>query len=199
MSVQERMLREQLHNLYFENHHWLYVWLCRKMGCVHQAEDVAQNTFLRLLLFQGLDHIKEPRAFLTITASRLIIDEARRKKVQQRYLDTHSHYAAEAVAPSREELALIAEKLATIIQLLENLPEKCQRAFLMSKFDGMRYADIATKLGVSKSMVQQYMTKVTVAYYKLTYELDLALQTKLSLNRTPCRHNVLRRQHNGML
>lgn len=173
MCVKESMLHEQLKSLYVDNYNGLHVWLCRKIGCVHQAEDVAQNTFLRLFSFQRLNHIIEPGAFLTTTASRLIIDEVRRKNNQQRYLDTYSHYGAEVVAPSAEELVLIAEKLSTIIKILEGLPEKCQRVFLMSKFDGMRYADIGKELGVSKSMVQQYITRVTVAYYKLTYQFDL--------------------------
>jgi RNA polymerase sigma factor (sigma-70 family) len=160
MSVKEIMLREQLHNLYADNHHWLYVWLCRKMGCVHQAEDVAQTTFLRLLSFQRLDHIKEPRAFLITTASRLIIDEARRKKVEQRYLETYYYYhGEESVVPSTEDVVLMTETLTALIQMLEGLPEKCLRAFLMNRLDGMKHAEIAETLGVSKSMVKQYMAR----------------------------------------
>lgn len=165
-------LHDEIDHLYSEHHRWLYGWLCKKLGCTHHAADVAQNTFIRLFSLSSLAKINEPRGFLTTTATRLMIDESRRKKVQQRYLDIQNNYIEEAVAPSPEELALIAEKLATVIQMLEGLPEKCQRAFLMSKFDGMRYADIAKELDVSKGMVQQYITKVTLAYYKLTYEID---------------------------
>lgn len=164
--------REDIGHFYSEHHRWLHGWLCKKLGCTHHAADVAQNTFMRLFSLSSLAKINEPRGFLTTTATRLMIDESRRKKVQQRYIELQAHSAEEAVAPSSEELTLIAEKLATVILMLEGLPEKCQKAFLMSKFDGMRYSDIAKELGVSTAMVQQYMTKVTLAYYKLIYEFD---------------------------
>lgn len=171
MSSQDAALREQLQALYADNHSWLYSWLCKKLGCVYNAEDMAQNTFLRLFSLTSLEQIREPKAFLTTTASRLMIDETRRKAVEQRYLETYTYYhGEEAVMPSAEELALIAEKLAQVIQMLEGLPEKCQRAFVMSKFDGMQYDEIALALGVSKSRVQQYITRVKLAYYELSYD-----------------------------
>lgn len=171
MPPQETAFRQQLHELYADNHHWLYTWLCKKVGCAHRAEDVAQNTFLRLFSFQGLASLKEPRAFLTTTASRLIIDDARRQKVEQRYLETYYYYhGEEAVAPSAEDMALITETLTAILQMLEGLPEKCLRAFLMSRFDGMKHAEIAQELGVSASMVKQYMAKAMLYCYQLAYD-----------------------------
>lgn len=165
---------EEIQHLYQHHHRWLYIWLCKKLDCNYRAEDVAQNTFLRLLTLTGLTGIKEPRGFLVTTATRLIIDEARRKKVERRYLETYGYYhGVEAVSPSAEDLAIITETLATIIQMLEGLPEKCQRAFLMRRFDGMRYVEIAEVLGVSKGSVKQYMTKAMLHCYQLTYGSDL--------------------------
>lgn len=161
---------EQVHNLYNDHHSWLYAWLCKKVGCSHNASDIAQNTFLRLLTTSSLPQIKEPRGFLTTTANRLIIDESRRKYVEQQYLENYYYYHGEqAVAPSSEDIALITEKLTAVVRLLESLPENCRSAFLMNKFEGKQYAEIAAELGVSKSMVQQYMIKVKLAYYDLTY------------------------------
>ncbi|MFT6371583.1 MAG: RNA polymerase sigma factor (sigma-70 family) [Gammaproteobacteria bacterium] len=93
-------------------------------------------------------------------ASRLIIDEARRKKVEQRYLKTYYYYhGEESVVPSTEDVVLMTETLTALIQMLEGLPEKCLRAFLMNRLDGMKHAEIAETLGVSKSMVKQYMAR----------------------------------------
>ncbi|NRA55836.1 MAG: sigma-70 family RNA polymerase sigma factor [Gammaproteobacteria bacterium] len=175
----------EIHHLYSDHHSWLYAWLCKKLRCQYHAEDVAQNTFLRLFSFSNLANINEPRGFLTTTATRLLIDESRRKKVEQRYLQTYRYYHGndEAVALSSEHIALVSEKLATIIQMLEGLPVKCQQAFIMSKFDGMRYADIATMLAVSTGMVQQYITKAMVAYYKICYEYDSVLTATAGIER----------------
>lgn len=163
---------QQLDQFYRHHHSWLYTWLCKKLGCTNQADDVAQNTFMRLFSLADLNSLKEPRGFLTTAATRLIIDEARRKKVEQSYLENYSYYHGfEAVAPSAEDLLIITETLTAIIQMLEGLPEKCQRAFLLSRLDGLRHAEIAQELGVSKSMIKQYIAKAMLHCYQITYLL----------------------------
>ena len=166
---------DQVGELYHQHHRWLYAWLCKKVGCSHYAADIAQDTFIRLFSLSGPSALTltQPRGFLATTATRLIIDEARRKKVAQRYLDNyHYHHGGEgfeSAAPSAEDLVIITETLVAIVQMLEALPEKCQRAFLMCRLDGMGHADIAEALGVSKSMVKQYMAKAMLHCYQLAY------------------------------
>ncbi|MBV1882237.1 MAG: sigma-70 family RNA polymerase sigma factor [Pseudomonadales bacterium] len=162
--------REQIGQLYSEHHSWLYGWLCRKLGCSHRAADVAQDTFLRLFSLPASTRLREPRGFLTTTATRLVIDAARRKQIEQQYLDNYYYYhGQEAVAPSAEQLTIISETLAAIAKMLDALPEKCQKAFLMSRLDGMRHSEIASTLGVSKSRVKQYMAKAMLHCYQLSY------------------------------
>ena len=164
---------EEIGQLYSEHHRWLYGWLCRKLGCSHRAADLAQDTFLRLFSLSASTRLREPRGFLTTTATRLIIDGARRKQIEQQYLDNYfSYHGQEAVAPSAEQLTIIAETLAAIVKMLEALPDKCQRAFLMSRLDGMRHSEIASALGVSKSRVKQYMAKAMLHCYQLSYATE---------------------------
>jgi RNA polymerase sigma factor (sigma-70 family) len=39
------------------------------------------------------------------------------------------------------------------------LPERCREVYLLHRFDGLSYAQIATQCGVSVSMVEKQMTK----------------------------------------
>lgn len=160
--------------LYVDHQPWLYNWLSNKLACSHQAADFAQDTFMRLLTFNGINNIKEPRAFLTTTVSRIIIDDARRKKLEQNYLERYYYYHGEqACAPSEEDLLVISQSLAMIVNMLDALPVKCQQAFLMSRFDGMCHSDIAEQLGVSKSMIKKYMAKAMLHCYQLIYKDEL--------------------------
>lgn len=144
--------------LYSEHQNWLFNWLCKKLGCPHEAADTAQDTFFRLLSFSALAQLREPRAFLTTTASRLMIDAARRRKIEQKYLEAwHYHHGEFADAPSAEELAIISESLLLIAQMLEGLPFKCRQAFLMNRLDDMKHSEIAEHLGVSISSVKKYI------------------------------------------
>ncbi|MBL4631522.1 MAG: hypothetical protein JKY14_10325 [Paraglaciecola sp.] len=41
-----------LASLYNENNRWLTNWLRHKIGCAHDAEDVSQDTFIRVIRSQ---------------------------------------------------------------------------------------------------------------------------------------------------
>ncbi len=62
--------------LYVEHHAWLTKWLRLRLGNAHEAADLAQDTFERLLRFRLQDPIQEPRAYLTVVARRLVISRA---------------------------------------------------------------------------------------------------------------------------
>lgn len=148
-------------HLYTEHSDWLKGWLRKKLGCSHQAADMAHDTFVRVISASpNFSTINEPRAYLTTVAGRLIIDQARRKKIEQSYLETwttlHGEYA---VAPSSQDIVEVVELLTEIATLLEDLPEKPRKAFIMSRIEGLTYAEIANSLGVSVSMVKKYMAK----------------------------------------
>ena len=59
-----------------------YSWLCtrvsRAMGCAHGAQDIASETFLRVLALPDPSQIREPRALLTTIARRLMYEGWRR-------------------------------------------------------------------------------------------------------------------------
>ncbi|WP_309565961.1 sigma-70 family RNA polymerase sigma factor [Methylobacillus flagellatus] len=144
--------------LYANHHSWLNHWLRMKMGNQSDAADLAQDTFLRVLLSGDVDKLHEPRAFLTTVASGLVSNFYRRKKLEQAYIDALLHLP-EAEVPSPEAKAIMLETLVEIDGLLDGLPYKVRKAFLLSQLDGMSQADIAGELGVSISTVKRYIVQ----------------------------------------
>ncbi|WP_407058407.1 sigma factor [Zoogloea oleivorans] len=53
MSAADPALHQQVHALYSDHHAWLFGWLRKKLGCAHNAADVAQDTFLRIMAILG--------------------------------------------------------------------------------------------------------------------------------------------------
>jgi RNA polymerase sigma-70 factor (ECF subfamily) len=50
------------------------------------------------------------------------------------------------------------KELAIQIQTaIDSLPEKCRRVFMMSRFEDMKYKDIAIKLDISSKTVERHM------------------------------------------
>lgn len=147
-----------LHALYRTHHGWLCGWLRRRLGCSEQAADLAQDVFLRVIARRDSLYLAEARALLTTIARGLVIDHYRRAALERAYLEALAALP-EAEAPSPETQYLLIETLVELDRLLDGLPPKVRRAFLLSQVDGLGYAQIARELGVSVSSVQQYMTR----------------------------------------
>ncbi|WMJ69828.1 sigma-70 family RNA polymerase sigma factor [Stenotrophomonas sp. 24(2023)] len=144
--------------LYTEHQPWLLSSLRQRLRNRADAEDVASETFLRVIARQGLDAIEEPRAYLGTVARNVLTQRWRRRELERVYLEALAH-APPAMAPSAEEQALLLETLHRIAQALDGVSSKARRAFLMSQLDGLTYAQIAATLGVSVSMVRRYMAQ----------------------------------------
>lgn len=156
-------------DIYVNHHHWLVNWLKKKMGCTHSAADLAQDTFIRLLLLPDVASLKTPRAYLTTTATHLLIDHARRQKLEQAYLQALAISHADSYSHSPEDYKQAIDTLIEISNMLQGLPEKARRAFLMSRLEEASHADIALQLGVSVSMVKQYIASALMHCYKLIH------------------------------
>ncbi|MHC6225656.1 sigma-70 family RNA polymerase sigma factor [Pseudomonas sp. X10] len=152
-------LRHQLlHRLFGEHHGWLVGRLQARLGCRHDAADMAAETFVQVVAHPAPQSIREPRALLTTIAKRLIYASWRRRDLERAYLEALA-LEPEALEPSAEERALAMETLLAIDALLDGLSPRARAAFFYSQLDGMKYADIAVLLGVSTIRVRQYVAK----------------------------------------
>lgn len=144
--------------LYRDHRSWLLAWLQRSTRCRQRAEDLSQDTFVRLLGRDQLPVPREPRAFLAAVAKGLLFDHFRRAALEQAYLAELAQMP-EAEQPSPELQLLILEDLKAIDRLLGKLSSKARAAFLHNRLDGMGHAEIAERLGVSVSRVRQYLAQ----------------------------------------
>lgn len=163
----DSFLRNTWHSIYSDHHNWLYQWLRRKLGCEHNAADVAHDTFARIMaLREGLPAC-EPRAYLVTTAKRLIIDQARRRRIEQAYLD-ELLLATESMDrnPSSEQIVIAVQALERIAAALDGLGEKPRLVFLLHYFEGATHAAMADQLGVSIRMTQRYLAQALMHCYR---------------------------------
>jgi RNA polymerase sigma factor (sigma-70 family) len=58
-----------------------------------------------------------------------------------------------------EEVLGADEEVARIEAALKDLPPKCRDVLFMSRMEGMTHAEIAEKLGVSRSLVEKYAVR----------------------------------------
>ena len=147
-----------LESLYGDHHGWLKSWLTRKLQSTFDADDIAQDTFLRVMGNDALSTIRDPRSFLCTIAKRVMVDLFRRNALEKAWLDMLA-LMPEALAPSAEERESQLELLQLIDNMLDGLSGKMREAFLLSQLEGLTYSEIAQKLGVSVSSVKKYVAK----------------------------------------
>lgn len=159
MSSGEPAFQTAISDLYCEHHGWLFGWLRRKLGCAQNAADLTQDTFTRILnARETVATLREPRAFLSTTARRLIIDQARRKQIENAYLQELA-LTAEALEgfQSPEQILTTLEALEQIAFILEGMHNKVRQAFVLYYLDGLTQTEIARQLSLSDRTVRKYL------------------------------------------
>lgn len=158
-----------IHTLYSDHHGWLRGWLRKRLGCSETAADLAQDTFIRILLKDSLPQPERPRAYLSTIARGLMINHWRRQALEQAYLELLAAQP-EPVAPPPEERELVLETLLQLVQVLDGMPRRDKQIFLMARLDGLKYQAIASRLGITLNMVQKAMLRGMQRCYRVLYD-----------------------------
>lgn len=166
MASADPPIQHEVQTLYADHHGWLLGWLRHKLGCAHQAADLAQDTFVRVLVKREVEAVRTPRAYLSTIARGLVADHYRRQDLERAYLDALAALPAPEV-PSPETRAILLEALIAIDAMLDGLKPVVRQAFLLSQLEGLTYDQIASQLGVTKRSVSNYMLKALEHCYLL--------------------------------
>ena len=166
MPAAEFVPPHEVQTLYSNHHGWLQGWLRRKLGCPHNAADLAQDTFVRVLGKKEPVAAAEPRAYLATIAHGLVVDFHRRRALERAYLETLAALP-EPQSPSLEERAIVLEALSAIDAMLDGMTPAIRQAFILSQLEGLTYAQIAQRLQVTVRTVNNYMLKALEHCYLL--------------------------------
>jgi len=160
--------------LYREHHGWLYAWLKKKMSCPHQAADLSQDTFVRLLSLPVLPCLREPRAYLLVTANRLMLNFYRKRRVETEVLASISTLLGDQSNGDVAHVCAVRQLLEQVLlMLIEELDAHSRQAFLLARVDGMRYAEIAKMMGISESRVKQHLIKSLAYCHSRLYQIKV--------------------------
>lgn len=139
-------------------------YLNTKVNNNEDANDLAQEALLRMHKFQQSGSLDNARAFLFKTANNLLIDQIRRARVHDQYLDSQiipaqSSEQDDKCAPSAERTVCAEQELDRIYETLEAMPPKVRHAFVLHRSSDLSYPEIAREMGVSTSMVEKYIAE----------------------------------------
>ena len=141
---------------------WLTASVHRLVGSRNDAEDLAASAFTELTAMEDVSQIRQPRALLTTIARRLTYEFWRRRDLEREYLEQLAQ-APEFSDASPEDICVAIDELLRIDAALQSISAKAREAFILSQFEELGYAEIATRLSVSVSMVRKYMAQALTA------------------------------------
>ena len=127
-----------------------------KSGDIKLAEDLAQDTFLKI--WEKKDNIKQDtiKSFLYTVANNLMMNRFDHQKVLFKFSNSYKNENIAVPADYELELKEFDEKLQ---KALMELDEKKRTVFLMNRIDEMTYKQIAENLGMSIKAIEKRMEK----------------------------------------
>ncbi|MFZ5959580.1 RNA polymerase sigma factor [Pseudomonas knackmussii] len=150
--------------------------LARMVNNPSIAEELVQETYLRVARTLGQRPIEHLEPFLFQTGRNLALDHLRHLRMQSRtLLDDVPVDVLQAVPsgePSAEDGLHAGQLLERLGSALQRLSPRQQRIFVLSRLHGCGYAEIAEELGVSPSTVQKELKLIMAICIDVLDRLD---------------------------
>lgn len=140
----------------------LLTFLYRMVRDAQLAEDLAQETFLRVYRARG-EYRPEAKfsTWLFRIAANLALNALRDHHRRSRWMDRTTELAPTAEisdgAPSAEQVLIRQDHARLVWQAVHSLPEKQRLAVLLHKYEELEYAEIARILGCSESALKSLL------------------------------------------
>ena len=151
---------ERAYEIIFRQH---YAPLCRYarqfLTDADEAEEEVQAMFLALWERRdGLFITTSLKAYLFRAVHNRCLNRIKHFAVRDEY-QQHTRYVAETTTESPMQ-TLLGDELADRLRMaIQKLPEQCRLAFTLSRFEELRYGEIADQLGISPKTVENQIGK----------------------------------------
>ncbi len=140
----------------------LRLYLKRTLRHDDDADEIAQEAMLRIWGARDSVRMDTARPLLFRIASNLAIDRLREHQRWRFQALEAPDFASPDI--SAERACAAREELAAVKAAIDALPENCRTAFVRSRIEGQKHAEVAEAMGISRSMVEKHVAE---AAYRL--------------------------------
>lgn len=142
--------------LFLKHSDQLQRYLRKRLRNHDDAQELAQEAYLRLLRVNRDGYIRQPQAYLYRIARNLVHELYTGVPVDP-LTNADDLDTVVALDPTPEESADNFRRLKCIERAIKELPVKCQTVVRLSWQEGLTQQEIAEQLNISRSMVQKYL------------------------------------------
>ena len=162
---------------FFKKHFQSLCAYCQfKFGLdLQMAKEVVHTGFIKLWdARQNLAAGVSPKSYLYKIITNNVLDILKHQKVRQQYVQFIIRSVPEGTDGNGFDQVDVKQLQADIDAAIAELPEQMRRIFEMSRFEGLKYAQIAEQLNISIKTVE---TQVSRALTKLREKLAIYLSS----------------------
>ncbi|NOS90506.1 MAG: RNA polymerase sigma-70 factor [Cyclobacteriaceae bacterium] len=124
-----------------------------------EAEEVVQNTFVKIWERRSNIQVQTSvKAYLYSMVRNSCLNVIKHEKVKKEFAKDHQ-YVSETSRPVVEEKMISNDLESKIYEAMRALPEQCRLVFQLSRFEELKYQEIAEQLEISVKTVENQMGK----------------------------------------
>lgn len=154
-SVSEQTIKK----LFDELFHQLVLSAFRYVNDYDQAEEIVQDVFVKVWQnFDELKEIKNLKSYLFRAVQNSSLNFLKHLKVRQKFIED-SEVLNLSMEKSHEETLSEEEMKIRIHEAVNKLPDNWKEAFVLSKYNKLKYHEIAEDLNISQKTVEKYISK----------------------------------------
>lgn len=140
-----------------EHYKRLYAYAVTILKDEVMGEEMVQQVFLKLWETDGLDNITgSVTGYLYRAVHNASLNHLKHLKVRQAY---QTYVATQPQYETATETIAVKELQTRLDKALNDLPEQCRTIFQMSRFEHLKYQEIADKLQLSVKTVENQIGK----------------------------------------
>lgn len=134
-------------------------YACSFLNDREEAEEVVQSTFIQVWEKRGSIEVQTSfRSYLYRMVRNACLNVLKHKKVKQAHA-MHELAVGQEAHESVHETLLSSELELKVGEVMMDLPEQCRIIFQLSRFEGLRYGEIAEQLQISVKTVENQIGK----------------------------------------
>jgi RNA polymerase sigma factor (sigma-70 family) len=130
-------------------------WLRRSKVAAEDIDDLIQEAYCKLVSLDTVEHISRPDGYFFRIVRNLLMDHIRRSAIVR--FETVEEMALSSVCSeeaSPEQIVGTQGELEQVWRLIRKLPPRCRQIIELRKVEGISQKEIARRLGITESTVE---------------------------------------------
>lgn len=157
-------------------------WLGRARVSQEDIDDIVQEAYCRLASLDRVDHIDRPDAYFFSIVRNLLLRRIKRTRIVsiEMIAEIESYAIDDSPSPEREAAGRL--DYARLQAVMAGLPDRCRRIVEMRKIEGLSQKEIARRIGVSESVVENDVHQGVRAILRVWRDQDSSIDIRLNAN-----------------